>query len=94
MRKIDWTHQFKRDYKRALSSPRYRNDMETVLPAVLEKLVADQELDPQLKDHALAGEMTGYRECHLRPDLLLVYAKAEDPPSLKLMRLGSHSELF
>jgi mRNA interferase YafQ len=38
--------------------------------------------------------MAGYRECHLRPDLLLVYAKAEDPPSLILMRLGSHSELF
>ena len=94
MRKIDWTRQFKRDYKKMQSSPRYRNDLETVLPAVLNKLVIDQELDPKLKDHALAGEMAGFRECHLRPDLLLVYAKDEDPPSLKLMRLGSHSELF
>jgi len=73
---------------------RYRIDLETVLPAVFDKLVINQELDPKLKDHALAGEMTGFRECHLRPDLLLVYVKAEDPPSLKLMRLGSHSELF
>jgi mRNA interferase YafQ len=94
MRRIDWTRQFKRDYKRAQSSPRYRDDLETVLPAVLDKLVADQELDPKYKDHALTGEMAGFRECHLRPDWLLVYAKAEDPSSLKLMRLGTHSELF
>jgi mRNA interferase YafQ len=94
MRKIDWTRQFKRDYKKMRSTPRYRDDLEAVLPGVLERLVADQELDPKLKDHALTGEMAGFRECHLRPDLLLVYAKTEDPPSLKLMRLGSHSELF
>jgi mRNA interferase YafQ len=94
MRKIEWTRQFKRDYKKLRSSSRYRGDIETLLPAVLDKLVVDQELDPKLKDHALTGEMAGFRECHLRPDLLLVYAKAEDPPSLKLMRLGSHSELF
>lgn len=47
-----------------------------------------------MKDHALTGEMSGFRECHLKPDLLLIYAKAEDPPALILMRIGSHSELF
>jgi mRNA interferase YafQ len=94
MRKIDWTRQFKRDYKKVQCRPRYRSDLETLLPAVLDKLVVDQELDPKLKDHALTGEMAGFRECHLRPDLLFVYAKAEDPPSLILMRIGSHSELF
>jgi mRNA interferase YafQ len=94
MRKINWTRQFKRDYKKLRSSSRYRGDLETLLPAVLDKLVVDQELDPKLKDHALTGEMAGFRECHLRPDLLLVYAKAETPPRLILMRLGSHSELF
>jgi mRNA interferase YafQ len=94
MRKINWTRQFKRDYKKAQASPRYRNDIVTVLPAVLDNLVDDQELDPKYKDHALTGEMAGFRECHLRPDLLLVYEKVEDPPSLNLMRMGSHSELF
>ena len=94
MRKIDWTRQFKRDYKKVQSSPRYRNDLGTLLPTILDTLVVDQELEPRLKDHALTGEMSGFRECHLRPDLLLVYAKAEDPSSLILMRLGSHSELF
>jgi mRNA interferase YafQ len=94
MRRIDWTRQFKRDYKRGQSSPRYRSDLVAVLPAVLDKLAADQEPDPKHKDHALTGEMAGFRECHIRPDWLLIYAKAEDPPSLKLMRLGTHSELF
>ena len=94
MRKIEWSRQFKRDYKRMQSSPRYRDDLGTLLPSVLDKLAADQELDSKLKDHALTGELSGYRECHLRPDLLLVYAKADAPPSLILMRIGSHSELF
>jgi mRNA interferase YafQ len=94
MRKIEWTRQFKRDYKKLRSSPRYRGDIETLLPAVLGALAADQNIEPKFKDHALAGDMTGFRECHLRPDLLLIYAKAEAPPSLILMRLGSHSELF
>jgi len=57
-------------------------------------LAVDQELDPKWKDHNLTGELAGFRECHLRPDLLLVYAKTEDTPSLILMRIGSHSELF
>ncbi|MGD0293118.1 MAG: type II toxin-antitoxin system YafQ family toxin [Terracidiphilus sp.] len=94
MRKISWTRQFKRDYKKLRSSPRYRGDLETLLPAVLDTLATDQQLDAKFKDHALTGEMAGFRECHLRPDLLLVYAKAEDPPRLILMRLGTHSELF
>ena len=94
MRKINWARQFKRDYKRVQASPRYRNDLETVLPAVVDSLVEGRELDPKYKDHALTGEMAGFRECHLRPDLLLVYEKAEDPPRLNLMRIGSHSELF
>jgi mRNA interferase YafQ len=94
MRKINWTRQFKRDYKKIQANPRFRTDLGALLPAVLDKLVFDQELDPKLKDHALIGEMVGYRECYLRPDLLLVYLKTEDPPSLDLMRIGSHSELF
>jgi mRNA interferase YafQ len=94
MRKIDWTRQFKRDFKKLQSSPRYRNDLETLLSAVLDRLAIDQQLDPKLKDHSLTGDMDGFRECHLRPDLLLVYTKIENPPSLILMRIGTHSELF
>ena len=44
------------------------------------------------RDHALSGNWSGYRECHVRPDLLLIYEMAEGV--LRLIRLGSHSELF
>lgn len=45
------------------------------------------------RDHALIGDWSGYRECHLKPDLLLIYKKVEQSV-LQLARLGSHSELF
>jgi mRNA interferase YafQ len=41
----------------------------------------------------LAGDWAGYRECHIKPDLLLIYKKPDDE-TLRLARLGSHSELF
>jgi mRNA interferase YafQ len=45
------------------------------------------------RDHALSGDWAGYRECHVKPDLLLIYRKV-DQATLRLARLGSHSELF
>jgi mRNA interferase YafQ len=45
------------------------------------------------RDHALSGDWAGYRECHLKPDLLLIYRKP-DARTLRIARLGSHSELF
>lgn len=56
-------------------------------------LAADQPLLEGNLDHALSGDWAEYRECHLKPDLLLVYRKSGDD-LLKLARLGSHSELF
>lgn len=44
-------------------------------------------------DDLLTGNWTGYRECHLKPDLLLIYRKPESE-TLRLARIGSHSELF
>ena len=64
-----------------------------MLAPVLEALAADRPLPPERRDHRLVGPWSGYRECHLRPDLLLVYAKP-DPSTLDLVRLGTHSELF
>ncbi|MGD1641148.1 type II toxin-antitoxin system YafQ family toxin [Klebsiella pneumoniae] len=45
------------------------------------------------RDHDLSGDWAGYRECHIKPDLLLIYRKS-DADTLRLARLGSHSELF
>ncbi len=60
---------------------------------VLGCLVQDLPLDENFSDHGLTGNWAGYRECHMKPDLLLIYSKP-DPDTLRLARLGSHSELF
>jgi mRNA interferase YafQ len=53
----------------------------------------DQVLPSKNRDHGLSGEWAGYRECHIKPDLLLIYSKP-GTGTLRLARLGSHSELF
>ncbi|PHV06728.1 type II toxin-antitoxin system mRNA interferase toxin, RelE/StbE family [Janthinobacterium sp. BJB412] len=67
--------------------------MDAELQTVLEKLVVDSPLAASQRDHSLSGDWLGHRECHLKPDLLLIYKKPDDN-KLVLVRLGSHSELF
>lgn len=91
MRTIERTSQFKRDFKRELKS-RHQSVLQTELPALLFVLAEDGVLDTRFRDHALTGEWKDHRDCHLRPDLVLIYRKP-DPDTLQLVRLGSHSEL-
>jgi mRNA interferase YafQ len=93
MRTIERATTFKRDFKRVKATPRHSKDIDALLSAVLEKLVADHALLRSNRDHELSGTWNGYRECHLKPDLLLIYRKP-DADTLRLARLGSHSELF
>ena len=92
MRTIEWTNAFKRDYKKVLATPRHR-DIAAMLDEVGTKLADDEQLAGKLHDHALTGSYTEHRECHLKPDLLLIYKKP-DEHTLRFVRLGSHSELF
>ena len=57
------------------------------------QLLNDEALPEKYRDHQLTGDWVGYRECHIKPDLLLIYKQADDN-TLRLARLGSHSELF
>ena len=59
---------------------------------MLELLVNDQSLAEKQHDHALTGEWKDHRDCHIKPDLILIYRKP-DNETLQLVRLGSHSEL-
>ncbi len=93
MRKIERPAAFKRDFKRVKATPRHSKDIDQLLSAVVEKLLIDQALPPRNRDHELSGNWKGYRECHLKPNLLLIYRKP-DADTLRLARLGSHSELF
>lgn len=91
MRKIERTSTFKRDYRRE-SRGRHRSTLDDDLASVLGALASDAPLEPRQCDHALTGDWRGCRECHIKPDLLLIYRK--DGDNLHLVRLGSHSELF
>jgi mRNA interferase YafQ len=92
MRTIDRSSAFKHDYKREAKG-RYRATLDDKLRLVLVALATDQPLDAHYRDHDLSGNWAGYRECHIKPDLLLIYRKS-DADTLRLARLGSHSELF
>ncbi len=87
------TRQFKADKKRIQGSGRH--DWAKMREAVKE-LMNDRALDKQLLDHDLSGDYLGTRECHIAPDWLLVYMKSGDleTGALKLIRTGSHSDLF
>ncbi|MXW73556.1 MAG: type II toxin-antitoxin system YafQ family toxin [Chromatiales bacterium] len=91
MRAIERTRRFKRDYKRE-SRGRHRADLDKRLAEIVQALAADTPLDPHYHDHALSGPWTDFRDCHLRPDLILIYQKP-DAHTLRLVRIGSHAEL-
>jgi len=92
MRTIERSTAFKRDYKRESKRP-HGAALDDVLVPVLQALAADQPLEQRHRDHDLSGDWAGYRECHVKPDLLLIY-RQPDANTLRLARLGSHSELF
>jgi mRNA interferase YafQ len=91
MRTIRRTNQFKRDYKREKAGSHGRR-LDDLLLEVVGMLAADQPLPRRFFDHPLSGEWTDHRDCHVRPDLLLIYRKPDDK-SLELVRLESHNEL-
>jgi mRNA interferase YafQ len=91
MRTIERTGQFKRDYKRE-SRGQYRKVLDKALVAVLELLLANKPLPAKHRDHSLAGDWADHRDCHIKPDLLLIY-RLPDAQTLQLVRPGSHSEL-
>lgn len=90
MRRIERTTQFKRDYKRVRRG-RLGAKLEEQLGSVLALLVTDQPLPERYVDHALVGQWNGFRDCYVFPDLVLICEKPDDV--LRLIRLGSHSDL-
>jgi mRNA interferase YafQ len=92
MRTIKETGSFRRDRKRERSG-QHGPKLKGLLVVVVGLLATDSLLPMRYRDHALSGDWKGYRECHIRPDLILIYRKP-DADTLELVRLGSHSELF
>ena len=75
MRTIELSTAFRKDYKRAKANPKHTADVHDLLESAAPLLVEDKPLPKSLKDHELIGEWKGFRECHLKPDLLLIYKK-------------------
>ncbi len=91
MRTIKYTNRFKHDYKREQAGP-HGKKLDALLTDAVTMLTADQPLPRRYFDHPLSGEWDDCRDCHIRPDLVLIYRKP-DADNLELIRLGSHSEL-
>lgn len=90
MIKIVPSNQFKKDLK---SAKKRGYDMEH-LQKVVHALANGENLDKKYRDHALAGDYSGFRECHVEPDWLLIYRIDRDVLELFLFRTGTHSDLF
>ena len=91
MRKIDSVGPFRHDLKRERKG-RYAKVIDFELDRIVTSLASDTPLPDRNRDHALSGNWRDHRDCHVRPDLVLIYRKP-DPDTLQLVRLGSHSEL-
>lgn len=88
--KIEPTNKFKKDLKLCKSRG---YDIE-LIRTVIKKLSNGEKLEDKYKDHDLKGNWSGYRECHVLPDWLLVYKYNNDDLILILTRTGSYSDLF
>ncbi|MBV9430964.1 MAG: type II toxin-antitoxin system YafQ family toxin [Hyphomicrobiales bacterium] len=88
---MERTTRFKRDYKTGNESTP-PGDARSRLTCVLGTLVAYSPLPEKHRDHPLSGNWSGFRDCHVKPDLILVYEKP-NADTLRLVRLGSHGEL-
>lgn len=97
-RLLRYTSRFKKDLKRE-SKGQHQKTLKTALKTVIDSLINDITLPEKYKDHAMTGNWVGYRDCHVKPDLVLIYRKITDDNGkeileiLELARLGSHSEL-
>lgn len=97
MYKLEYSTQFKKDFKKivklAISDVvEVGHVITTLLHYYITTLQQGQTLAEKYVDHGLSGNWSNYRDCHVKPDLVLIYKIEND--ILKLARIGSHSELF
>ena len=91
MRTAKYSGRFKRDDRREKSGGLGKK-LDALLAKLVDLLLADTPLPRRHVDHPLSGDWADHRDCHIRPDLILIYRKP-DNDNLELVRPGSHSEL-
>ncbi|MGF1763921.1 type II toxin-antitoxin system RelE/ParE family toxin [Aliivibrio kagoshimensis] len=89
MYSLEYSNQFKKDFKKITKMP-----IQDILEVgnIISKLQRGEVLDPKNVDHSLTGNWADFRDCHIKPDLVLIYRTTGD--TLQLARIGSHSDLF
>ncbi|MCI6085179.1 type II toxin-antitoxin system YafQ family toxin [Selenomonas sp.] len=90
MLRLEMTNKFKRDYKLC----KKRGLDMSLLSDIVDTLLKEEPLPERCRDHALTGNYDGFRECHIQPDWLLVYAVKREELVLTTSRTGTHSDLF
>ncbi|MFH1610710.1 MAG: type II toxin-antitoxin system mRNA interferase toxin, RelE/StbE family [Patescibacteria group bacterium] len=91
MYKLKLSKGFKKDFKKIKRNPRFNSEK---LKDVFDSLINNHELDKRHSNHKLIGDLSDYYECHLAPDILLIYRINKDDNFINIDRIGSHSELF
>ena len=87
---VQYSNAFKRQYKKIKQQPKKLNAFRQVLAL----LAAGEKLEEKHDDHKLKGKYKGFRECHILPDLLLIYEKDDGILLLHCIAIGTHTELF
>jgi mRNA interferase YafQ len=87
---IKYVSRFKKDFKKY----QHQTIVLQELNDIFKMLMAEKKLPEKYRDHFLSGGYSGMRECHVKPDVLLIYWIDEKNKKLIVERLGSHSELF
>ncbi len=90
MYKVKFTATFKKSYKLM----KKRGLDISLLDDVIDQLRQGKQLDKKYHDHNLSGNLSTFRECHIKPDWLLVYLIENDILTLTLVDTGSHSDIF
>lgn len=86
------TSQFKKDLKKVKKRPKDFELSRQVVKTL--QLKGVEGISVKLKPHRLTGNYKGHFECHIRPDLLIIWVQIKNPKTIKLIRIGSHSDLF
>ncbi len=81
-------------YKKAYKLMKKRGLDISLLDEVVDLLRQGRQLEERYRDHGLTGDLAGFRECHIKPDWLLIYLIENDILTLTLIDTGSHPDLF
>lgn len=92
MYKLIVSTKFKKDLKKVVKNQTDKKLTTGILKILKEKGASGIPI--KMKPHQLKGNYKNHWECHIKPDLLIIWFQIEDPQTIKLVRIGSHSDLF